>query len=70
MLSSAPVNIGFLIGDTTGDKTVSATDVAQTKSQSGNAVNGSNFRLDVNNSGAINGTDVSIVKSKSGHTLP
>ena len=70
VLSSAPVNIGFLIGDTNGDKTVSATDVAQTKSEAGHTVTAANAREDVNHNGAINGTDVSIVKSASGHNLP
>ncbi|MEP6821737.1 MAG: dockerin type I domain-containing protein [Chthoniobacterales bacterium] len=69
VLSSTSVNVGFLIGDTTGDGSVNSSDVGQTKSQSGLPETNSNFRLDVNNNGAINGTDVSLVKAKSGGGL-
>ncbi len=68
--SSTGVNINFLAGDTTGDRSVNSTDIGQTKAQSGNAATQSNFRLDVNVSGSVNSTDVGIVKSNSGHALP
>ena len=64
------VPMGVLIGDTNGNGTVSGSDVAQTKAQSGNAASAGNFRTDVNANGAINGSDVSIVKSRSGNVLP
>ncbi len=70
LLPSASVNIGFLIGDTTGDGTVNAGDIGQTKSQSGNPVTGSNFREDVTVDGTINAGDIGLVKSKSGTALP
>src|SRR5207247_1446866 len=44
--------MGVLIGDTTGNGSVNASDVSQTKSKSGQAVNSTNFRTDVN----LNGT--------------
>ena len=62
--------MGFLIGDTTGSGEVNASDISQTKSQSGNAISASNFREDVTTNGAINSSDVSLVKSKSGGALP
>jgi hypothetical protein len=62
--------MAVLVGDTTGNGTVNATDVSQTKGQSGQAVTGTNFRADVNANGSINGTDVSFVKSKTGTALP
>jgi Dockerin type I domain len=62
--------MGMLVGDTNGDGVVNATDTAQTKSQSGTAVTGSNFREDVNTDGFINSVDISLVKSKSGTGLP
>jgi hypothetical protein len=65
-----PVAMSVLLGDTSGNGTVSSTDVTQTKLQSGQAVTASNFREDVIVSGAINGTDVSAVKLKSGTALP
>ena len=64
------VPIGVLLGDTTGNGTVNATDVSQAKLQSGQAVTGSNFRNDITVNGSINATDVSSVKLKSGTALP
>jgi hypothetical protein len=62
--------MGVLLGDTNGDRVVNAADTAQTKSQSGTAVTGSNFRGDVNTDGFINSADTSLIKSKSGTGLP
>ena len=53
-----------------GNGSVTATDVSQTKGQSGQGVTGANFREDVVVNGSINATDVSAVKSKSGTALP
>lgn len=68
-LASASVNVGFLIGDTTGNGTVNSSDVSDTKNQSGANDNATNFRNDVNNSGQVNGTDVTQVKEASGKHL-
>ena len=62
--------IGVLTGDTNGDGSVSASDIGQTKAQSGQAVTAANFRTDVNTNGAISAADIGLVKSKSGTTLP
>jgi hypothetical protein len=59
-----------LIGDTSGNGSVSGTDVAQTKLQAGAAVGAGNFREDVVVSGSINGTDVASVKLRSGTSVP
>jgi hypothetical protein len=59
-----------LTGDTTADGVVNSTDIAQTKSQSGQALTSSNFREDVTVDGNLNSTDISLVKSKSGTGLP
>jgi uncharacterized delta-60 repeat protein len=64
------VPMGVLIGDTTGEGSVNATDVSQTKLRSGQAITSANFRSDINASGSINATDVSSVKLKSGTALP
>ena len=64
------IPMGILIGDTSGNDSVNASDVSQTKAQSGAAVTGSNFREDVTANGAINAGDVSSVKSHSGTSLP
>jgi hypothetical protein len=68
--SNFVIPMSVLVGDTSGNGTVNSADIAQTKSQSGNAVTASNFREDVTVDGNINGSDVALVKSKSGTALP
>jgi hypothetical protein len=68
--SSVPISMGVLVGDTTGNGTVNASDISQTKGNSGQAVNASSFRTDVTVSGSINAGDVGLVKSNAGLTLP
>ena len=68
--SDVETAMSVLIGDTNADGFVDAVDTSQTKSQSGNAVSGSNCREDVNVDGFIDAVDVSLVKSKSGSALP
>ena len=70
VLTSASVDMGFLIGDTGADRQVNSSDVSQTKSQSGQPVTASNFREDVTADGTISSSDVSLVKSKTGSALP
>jgi hypothetical protein len=70
VLPDTAVNMGVLLGDTNGNGSVSSSDVAQTKAQSGQPVTGSNFREDVNANGTISSTDVAIVKSEVGTALP
>jgi hypothetical protein len=67
---NAPVTFGLLIGDVTGDGTVDASDLAQTKAQSGMSACPPTFRTDVNGNGNINASDVSLVKSYLGTGLP
>ncbi len=62
--------MAVLVGDTNGNGTVSASDVAQTKGQAGQAVTASNFRNDVNGSGTITAGDVAQVKALAGTSLP
>ncbi|HEU0210103.1 MAG TPA: dockerin type I domain-containing protein, partial [Candidatus Udaeobacter sp.] len=62
--------MGVLIGDTTGNGSVNAGDVSQTKGQSGQGVTAANFRQDVNANGSINAGDISLVKARSGTSLP
>ena len=59
-----------LIGDTSGNGSVTATDVSQTKLQSGSLVGAGNFREDVQVSGSINATDIFDVKSHAGTSIP
>ncbi len=64
------IPMGVLAGDTSGNGSVNAGDVSQTKGQSGAAVTAANFREDVNSNGSINAGDVGLVKGKSGNVLP
>ena len=70
VMPPTPVNMIFLLGDTTGNKSVNASDVTQTKSRSGIAIDATNFRSDTNANGFINASDVTQVKSNSGHAVP
>jgi len=67
-------NVSFpfrvLVGDTTGNGSVNASDISQTKVKSGQTVDASNFRNDVTVNNSINASDVSLVKSRSGIALP
>ncbi len=64
------VPMGVLLGDTTGNGTVNASDLAQTKANSGQPLTQANFRTDATVSGVINASDVALVKSQSGRALP
>ena len=64
--TNVDIPMGFLIGDTNGNRVVNAADIALTKAHLGEAVTAANFREDVNANCAINAADVAIVKSKSG----
>jgi hypothetical protein len=67
---SFDVNIGFLIGDTTSNRTVNSSDISQTKSLSGTAPTSTTARVDVIESGQIDATDISAVKAASGTAVP
>ncbi len=64
------IPMGVLAGDTNANRAVNASDVSQTKGQSGQPVTASNFRSDVNANGSINAGDINIVKANSGHSIP
>jgi len=70
VLPNTPVSAAMLIGDTTANRTVNASDVAQVKGQVGVPVSTSNFREDVTINGSINASDVSLVKANVGHSVP
>ena len=62
--------MNVLIGDTNGNKAVNASDIGQTKPQSGQAVKATNFREDANANGSINASDVNLVKSRAAQRCP
>src|SRR2546430_5330689 len=62
--------MGVLEGDTTGNRQVNSSDIAQTQSQSGQPVTADNFREDVTVDGLVNSSDIAFVQSQSGTALP
>ena len=62
--------MGVLLGDTSGDGVVNSADITQTRRQSGNVVDSSNFREDVTLDGVINSADITAVRRQSGTALP
>jgi hypothetical protein len=62
--------MGVLAGDTTDNRQVNSSDVAQTQTQSGQEVTSTNFREDVTVNGQINSSDISFVQARSGTGLP
>jgi len=69
-LTGMSIRMDVLIGDSTGNGAVNASDISQTQAQSGKPVTLSNFRNDMNANGSINSSDISLVQSKSGTRLP
>jgi hypothetical protein len=70
VLPETAVSMNILLGDTVGNRSVNATDIGQTKANSGLPVSGANFRTDITVSGSVNASDIGQVKANSGHTLP
>lgn len=68
--AATPATMRVLIGDTGGNGSVNATDVSQTRLQSGTVAGAGNFREDVQVSGVVNGTDISDVRLHSGTFVP
>lgn len=64
------VPMGILVGDPSANGSVNASDVAQTKAQSGQPVTNANFRTDTNVSGTVGASDIALVKANAGHSLP
>ena len=69
-LPDTAVPVRFLVGDTNGNGSVTATDIGQTKASAGAFLTPANFRSDVTPNGAITASDIGLVKSRSGATIP
>ncbi len=63
-------SVGFLVGDSNGDGFVNASDALQTRIRSGQAVDNSNARVDINLDGSINTADALLVRTRSGNSVP
>jgi len=64
------IHMAVLVGDTSGDGVVNSADITQTRRQSGNVADSSNFREDVTLDGVINSADITLVRRQSGTALP
>ncbi len=68
--SALSASMGVLLSDTNASGEVNSSDIGQTKANSGQTTDGTNFRADVNVNGVINSSDIGTVKAKSGTSLP
>ena len=64
-LISASMDV--LLGDSNGDLSVNSADAQQTRNRSGQLVDTTNFRSDVNVDGVVNSADATVVRRQSGH---
>ena len=64
------IRFSVLLGDTTMNGSVTASDIAATKQESGQPVTAVNFQSDVTANGSITASDLGLVKSQSGAALP
>jgi hypothetical protein len=62
--------LGVLVGDVNGDRSVNTGDAIQTRSRSGQAPDATTFRADVNVDGTVNSGDTTVVRARSGTALP
>ena len=69
-LPATTVTMRTLVGDTTANGFVNASDITMAKFQVGHPVTASNFRLDVNADGQIDASDIAIIKARSDNSLP
>jgi hypothetical protein len=70
VLPDTSVTVAFLLGDVNANLSVTASDLGQTKAQSGLPLDATTFRADVNANGAITASDIGQVKAQSGTFVP
>ena len=63
-------NLGFLIGDVNGNRTVQGSDVTFVQQRLAQPVTAANYKADVNINGNIQGSDVTSVQQRLSTTLP
>jgi uncharacterized repeat protein (TIGR03803 family) len=68
-LPDTTASIRFLLGDSSGNGAVTASDIGATKAAAGQPVTVLNFRNDVTPNGAINASDIGLVKAQSGTSV-
>jgi hypothetical protein len=68
--ANAAASVGFLVGDIDNSRTGTNADVIAVKANSGLITDGTNFRTDVDHSGAITASDILRAKGSVGLTIP
>jgi Dockerin type I domain len=66
---SAGTVVGFLVGDTNGNRTVQGSDVTFVQQRLAAPVTAANFKADINGNGSIQGSDVTAVQQRLSTTL-
>jgi hypothetical protein len=67
---TASANVGFLLGDANGNRSVSAADVTQVKVHAGQAASTASASSDLNANGTVTAVDILVAKGRSGTVLP
>ena len=67
---NAAASVGYLVGDVTNSRVVTAADISGVKAHILQAVSAANFRFDVDASGSITQADLTATKARSGLALP
>ena len=65
-----PVSLGFLVGDVNNLRSVNASDISAVKARRGQVINTTNFKFDLDASGDIDDTDLTMVKGRAGLSFP
>ena len=68
--TNAIASLGFLVGDVSNTRVVSAADISSVKAHLGQTVSAVNFRFDLDTSGGIGAADLSAAKARSAMVLP
>jgi hypothetical protein len=64
------VPFGFLTGDANASRVVDKPDQTLVKGQQNQPVTSANFREDLNADGRIKNTDLTVIKTNKGHSIP
>ncbi len=67
--TNVSASVGFFVGDVTGDRAVTASDILAAKGRTGLAIDASTARYDEDLSGTLTTADVDAVKAKAGLSL-
>ncbi|MEP7157446.1 MAG: fibronectin type III domain-containing protein [Betaproteobacteria bacterium] len=68
--TNASAAIGFLFGDVSGSRAVTASDLSALRARQGLAANPVTFRADIDLSGVVDGADLSLARTRAGIGLP